>query len=102
MAIDASGIHAGMEVIGSDGELVGRVVRFDPKATPSGAAADPGMLFVEDPGVLGVGAGGLEIPLSRVLDVTPGHRLLIDSTRDQAIERFGSGRSLDLNDQVSA
>lgn len=184
MAIDPISIHAGMQVLGIDGEPLGRVVRFDPDASPrsgSAQAAPPttsgapapmpdspapvspdvgsapgtpgqagrdavrgygpegdlegrpqttgrtpevlenergggyrepvvpppagsatGVLFVEDQGFLGVGAGGLEVPLGDVLEVTPGDRVIIDCTRDQAIDRFGSGRSLDLDDGVSA
>jgi hypothetical protein len=39
MAIDPNSIHAGMQVLGIEGEPVGRVVRFDPAASPRSSHA---------------------------------------------------------------
>lgn len=67
------------------------------QATPHPRA---GYIMVEDRGVLGVGAGGLRIPLDAVLDVIPGRRVTLDCTREQAHQRYGPGPSLDIDENA--
>ena len=62
--------------------------------------ARPGLILVQDDGALGVDARGLRVPLSGVLDVVPGERIVLDCTRDQAAMRYGSGPSLDIDENA--
>jgi hypothetical protein len=62
--------------------------------------ARPGVIEVEDRGVMGIGAGGLHIPFSAVLDVMPGRRVTIDCTRRQAHDRYGPGPSMQIDENA--
>jgi hypothetical protein len=66
-------------------------------ATPHARA---GVIEVEDRGVMGIGAGGLHIPFSAVLDVMPGRRVTIDCTRRQAHDRYGPGPSFKIDENA--
>ncbi|MGD9893148.1 MAG: hypothetical protein AB7R89_34630 [Dehalococcoidia bacterium] len=66
-------------------------------ATPHRLA---GAIEVEDRGVMGIGAGGLRIPFSAVLDVMPGRRVTLDCTRRQAHERYGPGPSMRIDENA--
>jgi hypothetical protein len=110
MAIDRSAIQKGMTVYGADGERVGTVIQPPPALTPG---VDPvtfgmteaerqaeaerirvGAFEVEDPGFLGVGAGGLHVPLSAVLTIDSSGHIILNCTRDEARERYGPPPSL--------
>lgn len=59
-----------------------------------------GSIEVEDRGVMGIGAGGLHIPFSAILDVMPGRRITLDCTRRQAHERYGPGPSMQIDENA--
>jgi hypothetical protein len=63
-------------------------------------ATGEAVILVQDQGTLGVGARGLEVPLSGVLELTPSRRLILDCTRDEAAERYGTGPSLDIDENA--
>lgn len=112
MAVERSAIRTGMAVYGADGESIGRVIQPPP---PESTRVDPvtfgmtdadrraaaervrvGAFEVEDAGFLGVGAGGLHIPLSAVMNIDATGSIILDCTRDQARERYGPPPSLEF------
>ena len=58
-----------------------------------------GHLIVQDPGVLGVGARGLRVPLDAVQEVSGG-RVTLAVTKLEAVNRFGPGPSLDIDENA--
>lgn len=113
MAIDRSAIHRGMSVYAADGESIGTVIQPPPQL-PAGVDPVPfglteeerrteaeriraGVFEVEDPGFVGIGAGGLRIPLSAVMTIDARGHIILSCTRDEARRRYGPPPSLEFD-----
>ena len=66
----------------------------------AGTARHEGYIQVQDQGTLGVGARGLRVPFSGVVSVAPGESITLDCTREQAGDHYGSGASLDIDEDA--
>lgn len=115
MSAELQSIQTGMPVYGIDAQKIGTVSRVvvpdtdpgkitgapQPAPVDVGPAAGAGYFYVEDPGVLGIGATGLCVPFSAVREVTPGRGVVLAIGKDECRTRYGEGPSLEIDENAS-